>query len=249
MSAYDNFASVYDILMSDADYEKRSEYILELFKGFDRKPTLLLDVACGTGTFSNLFAETGLEVIGADISEEMLSVARENSAEMGLNVLYLCQSAEELDLYGTVDGAVCLMDSINHITDKNALQKAFSRISLFLEPERLFIFDVNTPFKHKEILGNNTFILDEEGVYCVWQNEYNQNTHETQITLDFFLEDGDRYFRSGEEFCERAYTNDELEKMLTYAGFKIEAVFDDLTQNPPTEKSERLFYICRKNLP
>ncbi len=246
MSDYESFAFVYDALMQDADYERRTEYILKLFESFDRKPALLLDVACGTGGFSNEFAKRRIEVIGADMSEEMLSVARENSAFLGLDVLYLCQRAEELDLYGTVDGAVCLMDSVNHITDEDVLQKAFEKISLFLEPQRLFIFDVNTLYKHREILGNNTFVLDQEDIYCVWQNEFDEKRLETLITLDFFAREGENYYRSGEEFCERAYTNSQLKKMLTAAGFKIEGIFDDLTQNSPQETTQRVFYVCRK---
>lgn len=244
--SYTDFAYVYDVLMGDVNYPARTEYILKLFKKFDRKPTLLLDVACGTGGFSIEFAKKGIEVIGTDMSEDMLSVAREKTAEEGLDILYLCQNAEDLDLYGTVDGAVCCMDSINHITDIKTLQTALKKISLFLEPERLFIFDVNTLYKHEKILANNTFVLDEEDIYCVWQNEFDEKNKITNISLDFFTKEDDIYVRSGEEFCERAYTREELANLLGNAGFKIEAVFGDMTPNPPTDTEERVFYICRK---
>ena len=244
--AYNDFAFVYDALMGDADYPKRSRYILKLFKKFESVPTLLLDVACGTGNFSMEFAKTGFEVIGTDMSEDMLSVAREKSQEAGLDILYLCQKAEELDLYGTVDGAICCMDSINHITDKKVLSKALKKISLFLEKDKLFIFDVNTPYKHREILGNNTFVFEEEGVFCVWQNNYNKKRCETAIKLDFFCESENGYARSHEEFFERAYTEEEIKMMLKSADFKVEAVFDDMTFNEPKEQSERVFFVCRK---
>ena len=244
--AYNDFAFVYDTLMGDVDYHKRSGYILKLFKKFGSVPTLLLDVACGTGNFSIEFAKMGIEVIGTDMSEDMLSVAREKSHEAGLNVLYLCQKAEELDLYGTVDGAICCMDSINHITDKKVLSKALKKISLFLEKDKLFIFDVNTPYKHREVLGNNTFVFEEEGVFCVWQNEYNKRRLETAIKLDFFCETEKRYTRSHEEFFERAYTEEELKNMLKSAGFKVEAVFGDVTFKGPKEQDDRMFFVCRK---
>jgi len=128
---YGNFAQFYDSLMYDVDYKKRTAYLLKLFSKYGKKPTLLLDVACGTGGFSNCFAKQGVEVIGADMSEEMLSLAREKSAELGNDILYLCQKAQELDLYGTVDGAVCCLDSLNHITDYKELCKALVKISLF----------------------------------------------------------------------------------------------------------------------
>jgi SAM-dependent methyltransferase len=244
--SYNDFAYVYDGLMSDVDYPSRTKYLLKLFKKFDRKPTLLLDVACGTGGFSLEFAKKGVEVIGTDMSEDMLAIAREKTAEEGLDILYLCQSAEELDLYGTVDGAVCCMDSINHITDPKTLKTAFEKISLFLEPERLFIFDVNTLYKQEKILANNTFVLDEEDVYCVWQNEFDPEHKITNISLDFFTKEDDIYVRSGEEFSEKAYTNEELGVLLQNAGFKIEAIFGDMSEMPPADTEERIFYICRK---
>ncbi|MBO5321542.1 MAG: class I SAM-dependent methyltransferase [Clostridia bacterium] len=244
--SYTDFAYVYDALMGDANYPSRTEYILNLFKKFDRKPTLLLDVACGTGGFSIEFAKSGIEVIGTDMSEDMLSIAREKTAEEGLDILYLCQKTQELDLYGTVDGAVCCMDSINHITNPKTLETALKKISLFLEPERLFIFDVNTLYKHEKILANNTFVLDEEDIYCVWQNEFDSENRMTNISLDFFTKEDDIYLRSGEEFSEKAYTSEELKVLLEKAGFKIEAVFGDMSQNPPSDTEERVFYICRK---
>ena len=244
--SYSDFAFVYDGLMADVDYSARTEYILKLFKKFGHTPTLLLDLACGTGGFSKEFAKRGIEVIGVDMSEDMLSVARETSMDENLDILYLCQKADELDLYGTVDGAVCCMDSINHITDKKELVKAFKRVSLFLEPQKLFIFDVNTVFKHEKILGDNTFVLENENVYCVWQNEYDKKRKETRISLDFFTQNGENYQRSGEEFFERAYSDEDLEKMLKSAGFKVEAVFGDMTLKAPKEDAERKFFVCRK---
>ena len=244
--SYTDFAYVYDALMGDVNYPRRSEYLLNLFKKFDKKPSLLLDVACGTGGFSIELAKKGIEVIGTDMSEDMLSIAREKTAEEGLDILYLCQSAEELDLYGAVDGAICCMDSINHITDIGTLETALQKISLFLEPERLFIFDVNTTYKQEKILANNTFVLDEEDVYCVWQNEFDPEHRITNISLDFFTKEDDIYVRSGEEFSEKAYTNEELGVLLKNAGFKVEAVFGDMTQTPPSDTEERVFYICRK---
>ena len=190
--------------------------------------------------------EKGVEVIGVDMSEDMLAVAREKTADNGLDILYLCQKAEELDLYGTVDGAICCLDSLNHITDINKLSKAVKRVSLFMEEGNLFIFDLNTEYKHRNILGNNTFVMDEEEVYCVWQNEYNEGTHTTDINLDFFVCEDGVYYRSDEHFCERAYTDTEIAAACGEAGLEIIAVFDEMTENPTTDKTERAVYITRK---
>ncbi len=243
---YSNFAEFYDELMQDADYKKRTAYLLKLFKKYGKKPNLLLDVACGTGGFSNEFAKQKIEVIGVDMSEEMLSIARERSAEMGLDVLYLCQKAEELDLYGTVDGVVCCLDSLNHITDYKKLCKAFSKISLFLEPECLFIFDVNTEYKHREIWGDNVFVSDNGNLYCVWANNYNEKNNIVDISLDFFEKRGDSYIRLSEEFSERAYCGEELKSALEAAGLRIMDIFDDMTENPLNEKSQRAIYVTKK---
>lgn len=246
MESYSQFACVYDRLMSDVDYYGRTAYLLKLFESFGKVPTLLLDVACGTGGFSNQFALKGIEVIGTDMSEEMLLAARENSAELETDVLFLCQKAEELDLYGTVDGAICCMDSVNHITDKKKLKKAFKKISLFLEEDCLFIFDVNTVYKHEHVLADNTFVIEEEDVFCVWQNEYNEEKLTTDISLDFFVKNENGYDRYSEDFSERAYTEEELEELLTESGFKIEAIYGDMTVKAPDEECQRAIYVARK---
>ena len=243
---YNDFAYSYDALMGDADYDGRSEYLFSLFKKYDRMPTLMLDLACGTGEFSNRFAKNGVSVIGVDISYDMLSVAREKTAEQGNDILYLCQDAAELDLYGTIDGAICCLDSLNHITDYEKLCKAIERVSLFLEKDRLFIFDLNTEYKHREVLGNNTFVIDNEEVYCVWQNEYNECDKTVGINLDFFVPDDDVYYRASESFCEKAYSFKEIENALTVAGLKVEAIFEDMTENAPSDTAERVVYVTRK---
>lgn len=242
---YNEFAYSYDALMTDVDYEKRTDYICSLFEIFDRMPSLMLDLACGTGEFSNRFADKGVSVIGVDISYDMLSVAREKSAEKGNNILYLCQDASELDLYGTVDGAICCLDSLNHITDYDNFCKAISKVSLFLEKDRLFIFDLNTEYKHREVLGNNTFIIDTDDVYCVWQNDYD-GEDTVEINLDFFTSDGEAYYRTSESFCERAYSDKQIKDALQKAGLKIEAVYEELTQNTPSDTTQRVVYVTRK---
>ncbi len=246
MGSYSQFAYVYDCLMSDVNYKKRAEYLLKLFKKHGSSPTLLLDLACGTGGFSNQMALKGIEVIGVDMSEEMLSCARENSTSLGVDVLYLCQKAEELDLYGTVDGAICCLDSVNHITNIKNLQKAFKKVSLFLEKGCLFIFDANTVYKHKEVLANNTFVFEEENVYCVWQNEFEEKKQITNISLDFFVEEDGVYERFSENFSERAYTDEDFTLLLEKSGFSLEAIYGDLTEIESSNDCERKIFVARK---
>lgn len=248
MDSYSQFAEVYDRLMNDANYKGRTDYLLKLFEKHSKTPTLLLDLACGTGGFSNQMALKGIEVIGVDMSEDMLSKARENSAELETDVLFLCQKAEELDLFGTVNGAICCMDSVNHITDYETLKKAFQKVSLFLEKDCLFIFDANTVYKHKEILGNNTFVIDEEDVYCVWQNSFDKETNLTDIALDFFVlnPEDESYYRYCEDICERAYSDSELETALKDSGFELIAVYNDMSENAPSSDAERKIFVAKK---
>ncbi len=243
---YSSFAAFYDMFTLNVEYKKRTDYICRLFKKYGKMPTLLLDAACGTGSFSCEFAKKGISVIGVDISSDMLSVANEKKHEENLDILFLNSSLSELDLYGTVDGAVCMLDSLNHITDYKELKKSLSRISLFLEKGSLFIFDVNTIFKHHEILGNNTFVLENEDVFCVWQNSFNEKKKTTEICLDFFQKNGENYNRYSEKFCERAYSDEELIGALNSVGLEIVEVLGECSMKAPTENTQRKVFVTRK---
>ncbi|HHW46491.1 MAG TPA: methyltransferase domain-containing protein [Clostridiales bacterium] len=247
MSSYNDFAEFYDGLNLDVSYPERARYILTLFEKYDRKPSLLLDLACGTGGFSIEFAKSGIEVIGVDSSAAMLSKAYDKAQKLGLNILFLCQKAEDLDLYGTVDGAVCCMDSVNHIIDYAELCRSFKKVALFLEKDRLFIFDVNTEYKHKEILSNNTFILENEDVFCAWQNQCSDNGVYVDMQLDFFKRTGQSsYERFTEYITERVYLHSELVNALNESGFLLLDVLEDMSFTKPGINSERNFYIAKR---
>lgn len=247
MSGYGSFSDVYDILTQNVNYPQRAEYIADLLADNGIRGGILLDLACGTGKLSAEMAERGFEVIGVDASGDMLSIAMNNAYENGVNILFLCQTMQQLDLYGTINACVCTLDSINHLTDKQDVQTAFDKVSLFTESGGIFIFDVNTLFKHREVLADNTFVYDMDEVYCVWQNTFDEATDTVQIDLDIFEEVEDGIFeRSQESFCERAYEIDELEEMLVKSGFETVAVYDELTKNPPRTDSQRVFIIARK---
>ncbi len=245
--SYSEFAAVYDRLQRDVDYPSRAKYLIKLFEKFDRLPTLMLDLACGTGGFSLEFLKQGIDVIGVDPSVEMLSFAREKCYDEGLNMLLLCQTAAELDLYGTVDGAVCCLDSINHIVDEKELQESLSKVSLFLEKDRLFIFDVNSEYKHKEILSGNTFVGEADDVFYTWRNSEVDKNGIVDIRLDFFCKNEDgAYLRSVEEFSERAYSDEALQTMLQKAGLQTVAVLGDMSFEKPSKTEERIIYVTRK---
>ena len=248
MASYGDFAYYYDMLTENVDYDKRCEYICSLLAENGISEGILLDLACGTGTLSLMLSEKGYDVIGVDGSEEMLTQAQEKKMEAGADIIFLCQRMEELDLFGTINAAVSTLDSINHFTDKEIVKEIFRRVSLFMEDKGIFIFDVNTPYKHKEILGDNTFIYDLDEVYCVWQNSTDENLV-TTISLDLFERDEDdeeTYYRYSEEFSERAYDLDDIRTWLEECKFEVTAVYEEMTKQNVTDKTQRAVFVARK---
>lgn len=244
--SYGSFAYVYDRLTENVDYKSYAAYIKRLFESYGKNISSVLDVACGTGSLTMELSKLGYEMIGADMSPDMLMQAEEKKFDENLDILYLCQSAEELDLYGTVQGAVCTLDSINHITDEDNVIKAFEKISLFMEKDGIFIFDLNTEYKHREVLGDNTFVYDLDDVYCVWQNEFEEEKLLTHIYLDIFREENGAYERFSEDFDERAYSHEKVLKWLEFSGFELADFFEEFTEEKPKENTERIVYVARK---
>ena len=251
MAGYGDFAYYYDLLTENVDYESRCEYICNLLAENGVSKGILLDLACGTGTMSMLLSDKGYDVIGVDASEDMLSVAQEKKMESGKDIMFLCQRMEELDLFGTINAAVCTLDSINHITDEKTVQQVFSKVSLFMEDKGIFLFDVNTPYKHREVLGDNTFIYDMDDVYCVWQNSTDKKTLLTEVSLDIFEKDTeeeeDVYYRYSEEFSEKGYELSQIEKWLTEYKFEVLGIFEEMTKNAVSERTQRAVFIARKH--
>ena len=250
MAGYKDFAFFYDLLMKNADYESRFDYIIGLPAENGIGEGILLDMACGTGTLSKMFAQKGFDVVGVDASEEMLSKAQEKKLEENFDALFLCQKMEELDLFGTIDAAVCTLDSLNHVTEKEKIREIFRRVALFMNDSGVFVFDVNTLFKHREVLGNNAFVFDTENVFCAWQNTLLEDGETTQIDLDIFEsdeEEDDVYVRYSEEFFERGYELDFLKKTLEQFRFEVVGIYDDMTKEPIKENSERAVFVCKKH--
>lgn len=242
------FSKYYDRLTDDVDYSRVADFCMKMMHRYHKKCELVLDLACGTGTLSTLFAGRGIETIGVDASADMLSEALAKNADLEVPVLYLCQPLERLDLYGTVDLAVCTLDSLNHLKGKKALAKALHRLQFFVEPGGLFIFDMNTPYKHREILGDNTFIREAEGVYCVWQSEYTMQENRVEFRMELFTEQVDgSYLRAQEHFCEYAYTPEEIRAMLTAEHFILLAVYDGYTEADPSAETQRWVFVAQRD--
>lgn len=249
MKPYGVLARYYDKLMFDFEYSERVDYLLSLFKKHDFKGKSIADLGCGTGSITFELANRGFSVIGVDFSEEMLTEAFRKAMQNGFkstNPFFVCEDMRNLELLNKVSCAVCVLDGINHLGSIDSVKKTFDGVSLNLERDGLFVFDLNTPYKIKNILGNNTFVYDYDDIYCVWENTYNEKLKKCRFDLTFFERDGDRFLRSDESFCEKAYTTKQVERKLTLSGMKLEAVYNDMCFDEPNEKSERLIYVARK---
>lgn len=242
MEMYTDFAQIYDeLICKDIDYSYIADFIEKEFCAV-KKPSLVLDMACGTGNLTNILSERGYDMIGSDISYEMLGIAKRKNPD----ILYLCQDMRSLDLYGTVDAVLCMTDSLNYICDINELKNVFRLVKNYLNPDAPFIFDMNSHYKLSQIIADNTFTYDDDKVYYVWENEYDQKNREANFYLTFFvLNKKGTYTRFDERHTQKAYTNEEIICALKEANFSDINVYDGYSKNKAAETSERIVYIAR----
>ena len=247
MSGYSVFARYYDQLTANIDYKGRAEYFGQIIRRFDQTDNnILLDLACGTGSISEEMARQGFDVIGVDLSDEMLGIAIEKKFDSGLNIQYLCQDMRNIDMFGTIGITICALDSINHLSTAEDVRQVFEKVALFAEPKGLFIFDVNTLYKHRNILANNTFTYETDSVYCVWENSLDPKTDEVKMDLVFFeKEENGLWSRSSDSFSEKAYSEELIEQLLDECGLELVAKYGDDSFEPPKEDSQRIVYVAR----
>ncbi len=242
MAGYGEFAEVYDILTENVPYSSIAHYYDGIIKSLGVNGGLLVDVGCGTGSLTIRLANLGYDVIGADASADMLTQA----AAKNPTIRWICQNMTELSLYGKADIIVSTLDSVNHLSSADEMELCFERFAKNLKRGGLLLFDVNTVYKHREILADNTFIYDLPGIYCAWNNTYSPKDNGVDIELDLFFEEHDgRYSRGYESFREIALERDVMSALLKKTGFEIEREFDYLTENTPAPKSEKLMYAAR----
>jgi 2-polyprenyl-3-methyl-5-hydroxy-6-metoxy-1,4-benzoquinol methylase len=245
MASYSAFSAYYDLFSENIDYTARARYFDTLLTDEKKARGLLLDLACGTGNLSLTMSALGYDVIAVDASPEMLSIARIKAEKAGKNLMLLNQRMEQLDLFGTVDHCVCALDSINHLTNASALRQTMKRVALFVVPGGRFVFDANTPYKHSEILADNTFVYEKNETVCIWRNQTKRLV--THITLDYFtrLKNGS-YNRTSESFSDAAFSRKTIEKLLIESGFSIDHVYGDDTFLPPSEKTQRYIFVATR---
>ena len=247
---YFALSKVYDVLNADLDYTSWAKYIDKKIKAYsDIDVSLVLDLCCGTGTMTLELDKLGYDMTGIDLSPEMLDIARQKAmdAKRSENILFLCQDMCEFELYGTVQAVVSCLDSLNHLDTKKDLKRVFDLVHNYLEPGGLFMFDLNSPYKFKNIYGTNAYVLEDEGIYCGWQNIYDKDSRICDFYTSVFTENEDgTYSRFDDYEREYCFTQKEVEKLLEKCGFELVSVDGDIDGSPVEKDTERLYFTTKR---
>lgn len=246
MNMYNRFAYLYDELMNDFDYENWFRYIEEIFIKYDKSPKEILEMACGTGNLAYYFAEKGYKLTCFDLSDEMLSLAYEKLIEFP-NVKLFNQNMIDFNFNKKFNAVVSICDSINYITSKKDLSKVFKNVLHHMDENGIFIFDINSYYKLREIIGNNTFVEDRNNIFYSWENYYDEEEDICDFYLTFFVKgDKEKYIRFDEEHREKAYKIKDIINILKEVGFTKVDYFEAFTFNKPKENTERINFVAMR---
>lgn len=264
MTAYTNFAQVYDLFMDNVPYEEWSAYVIALLKEYEISDGLVLELGCGTGKMTRLLSKAGYDMIGIDNSEDMLEIAQEyqyqqqkdnfdnNTSKNELEkekkqILYLLQDMREFELYGTVRAVISICDSMNYLLEEEDLLETFRLVNNYLDPNGIFIFDMNTQYKYAEILGEQTIAENREESSFIWDNYFDEEEQINQYDLTLFIQEEDGLYRKYEEMhYQRAYSLKNVQRLLEEAGMEFITAYDAFSKEPVKEDSERMYIIARE---
>lgn len=261
MEAYQDFAYVYDEFMDETPYEEWAERIQSLIEKYgvssperdakevlDSEKNLVVDLGCGTGTLTSLLYQKGYDMIGVDSSESMLGIAMEKRAENGEEILYLLQDMRELELYSTVGTVVSVCDCVNYILEEEELIEVFSLVNNYLYPGGIFIFDFNTDYKYREVIGDTTIAENRDDCSFIWENYYDEEEGLNQYDVTIFVrEEEDLFRRFTETHIQRGYTVEEMKRLLKDAGLQVLRMQDADTDGEVTNTSERILVVARES--
>lgn len=246
MEAYSEFAGVYDMFMDNVPYKEWTEYLTGLLKEYGVESGILLDLGCGTGNVTELLAAEGYDMIGVDNSDEMLNIAIKKREKSGHDILYLNQDMREFELYGTVKAIISICDSMNYITDEEDLLEVFRLVNNYLDPQGIFIFDMNTIYKYKSI-GDSVIAENREEGSFIWENTYYEEEQINEYDLTLFIKDGhNKYDKYCENHIQRAYTLDRVKEIIEESGMEYVISYDAFTRLPVEENCERMYVIARE---
>lgn len=249
MEAYTSFAEVYDQFMDNVPYREWADFLQEILQKEGISDGLVLDLGCGTGSMTEELAGRGYDMIGVDNSEDMLEIAMEKRQESGHDILYLLQDMQEFELYGTVRAVVSVCDSVNYVTEKEELEQIFRLVNNYLDPGGIFVFDFNTEYKYREVLGDRMIAENREDSSFIWDNYYYEEEHMNEYELTLFIQEADQkelYHKYQETHFQRAYTLEEIGELLEKSGLRFVAAYEDYTKKAPGKGSERICVVARE---
>lgn len=244
MEAYSGFAEVYDLFMEDIPYEAWRDFLIQILHKQGIRDGLVCELGCGTGRMTRLLAQSGYDMIGIDLSEEMLSVARNQESE---GILYLAQDMREFELYGTVRAVVSVCDSMNYLLEEADLLQVFRLVNNYLDPDGVFVFDLNTDYKFCRLMGTQTFSEHREEGSLIWDNYYDEEERINEYALTIFLRQPDDLYRKYEEVhYERSYELVQIIRLLEQAGMRFVCACDE-DHGPVRADSERIYVLARQH--
>lgn len=244
MESYTSFARVYDLFMDNVPYEEWSQYLATLLAEHGIEDGLLLDLGCGTGKLTRLMEQKGYDMIGVDNSYEMLDIAREFG---GTSILYLMQDMREFELYGTVRAIYSACDSINYILEEDELRQVFSLVNNYLDPGGLLVFDINSSYKYRELLAENTFAETRAEGSFIWENYYDEEEGINEYDLTLYIKEEDaRFARFQEVHYQKCYELATIKRLLQEAGLEFVAAYDAYTKDPVADDSEKITIVARE---
>ncbi len=246
-SQYTALAAYYDRLNAHVPYDEWAAFLDRTVRTYGAgKENIWLDLGCGTGRFTVALAKMGHEMIGIDLSPDMLMIARERAWDEEQNILWLCQDMRSFELYGTVDAVVSCLDCLNYLPSVDALLSCFRLVNNYLGPGGVFVFDMNTPYKFKTVYADNDIILEEDDIFCGWRNHFDAHHRTCDFDLTLFAkgQNGkwERFEESQREYC---YSLQSVKDALAAAGLEVVKVVSDFAESPISDASERWFFICR----
>lgn len=246
MEAYTSFAQVYDLFMDNIPYEQWASYVKELLREYGVEDGLVLDLGCGTGSLTEQLAASGYDMIGVDLSQDMLEIALDKRSRSGLDILYLEQDMREFELYGTVRAVVSICDSMNYLTEYEDLVQVMRLVNNYLDPGGIFVFDLNTEYKYRELMGDQTFAEAREESSFIWENFYDEAEQINEYGLTLFIQEGELYRRFEEVHYQRCYSLDQIKEAAAQAGMEFVTAYEAFTRREPGEESERIYVILRE---
>ena len=257
METYGDFAAVYDTFMEETPYEEWAEYVSGIIEKYGisrpvksgREQDLVVDLGCGTGTFTEKLAHMGYDMIGIDLSGEMLAVAMEKREMAETGTLYLHQDMRQLDLYSTVGAVLSVCDSVNYLLEEQEVLETFRRVNNFLYPGGIFLFDFNTVYKYEQVIGDTTIAENRDDCSFIWENYYDPREQINEYDLTVFVQEGEDpccFRRFQENHYQRGYLPEQMKSLVEQAGLRVEFMQDADTHGEVRPESERIYILARE---